>query len=191
MPKIVGYIKKVPKAWKVVVNKITNAPITGYYGYYVNGEKYIAELAQQAAHQLEKLGDCPPRPTYPAPNWEDEGWRDWCETRNKYEQWQRIYTEANLEVLDTYPVFEADLIFDSYSRGRSSVTMNFTDEGDVSYELGPKCTGQLIESLINGQIKLITLSDGRNAARIQFKVVKQGENVYIEPYYGEYECLKN
>lgn len=118
----------------------------------------------------------------------------------KHRMWAENETLAHLEPIDNDNVYEAELRFVGYTRGRSSVTMQFEAENGQILEFGPSGINGLIQSMIEGKCPNIPLSGTYTAQewvaatqewvdvekprekgiKATFKFVKKGQNVYAE-----------
>lgn len=123
---------------------------------------------------------------------------------SKYQHrlWSENETCAHLEPVECNTVFEAELRFIGYTRGRSSVTMKFQAENGQEIQFGPSGINDLIQSMIDGKTPTIALTgtyeveeDWDSNAQVYktikhlprgqgikatFKFTKKGQNVYAE-----------
>lgn len=105
----------------------------------------------------------------------------WVDTLERFDETYGYI--RNCEILEYTPVFEAAMKFTGYSRGRSSVTMDFLhEETGSNLSFGPSGIDAFINAIADGLIKP-NVEEGLFPLR--FILVKQGENVYMEPYFGE------
>jgi hypothetical protein len=117
-------------------------------------------------------------------------------------QWDRLEKETNIVPLDYVPVFEDELRFIGYTRGRSSVTMQFESSNGQTIEFGPSGIDGLIQGIIDGNCPNITLTGTYEqqgpwdpekrefgapithprgkGIKARFKFTKKGQNVYAE-----------
>lgn len=178
-----------PRTWCVVLDEHGEILNNGYdrvneYSY----DKIVAQI-QKAISDTTGIVLLEEPLDRPECNWDDPIKREkYLEWQNKYRLWrnqQDGLAKAKRKPLDYSPVFKEKLKFNSYSRGRSSVTMNFETEKGTQLSLGPKFTEKFIQLISE---KKITVDDN-GLFDVQFKMSKQGSNVYLEPYYGEFEVL--
>lgn len=210
--KIVGKLKS-PNGWAVVRNKKTGHIIAGWDDvvYHTGNIKSLPPVIERAKANMLKTPvkplplECPSRPETPEPDnrmcavpaSKREGvWpKDWLEydqklmrfydRKREISKWEEDQERADLELMDFYPVFQAELLFTGYSRGRSSVTMNFKTRDGQKFSLGPSCIDSFISHIANRNI--VPVDEGYFP--VQFRLIKQGANVYMEPYYDKFEAI--
>lgn len=217
--KIIGKDKaKAPKAWCLIQNSKTGHYYVGYDGdwpVHGNFEQVTAKVEEAKAY----VSACP-RPVVlakvPFPGHLD--WRkkledapaEYQEARKLYDayaaseyaasQWDRQDTIAHCVPLDHMPVFKDELRFIGYTRGRSSVTMQFESSNGQTIEFGPSGIDGLIKGIIEGECTPTHLSgtyveqkwDSKAEVYVSvthprgkgieavFKITKKGQNVYAE-----------
>lgn len=220
--KIVGKAKgKAPKAWCLMQNTKTGHYEVGYDGNWSLHGSYDAVLVkvQEAKDELAKQ---PVRPTV-LPEVKHPGYRDWRikiedmpqefqDATTAYEayratvyqadQWDKLEAKAHIVPLDYVPVFEDELRFIGYTRGRSSVTMQFEASNGQTIEFGPSGIDGLITGIIEqtcvptvltGTYEVqgpwdsvkreygeSTLQPRGKGIKARFKFAKKGQNTYAE-----------
>lgn len=119
-----------------------------------------------------------------------------------HRQWEIEQTKANIVPLDYLPIFEDELAFVGYTRGRSSVTMQFEASNGQIIEFGPAGINGLIQGIIDGTCVTQVLSGTHEVQgewnpakqayepgaieprgkgiKATFKFTKKGQNVYAE-----------
>lgn len=218
--KIVGTAKgKAPKAWCLMKNTETGHYYVGWDGHWpINGGHEAVNKAAQEAR--DTLGDEPDlgvdvawpgfhvshRPSSAAPLTQEQldQYAEYeASQKRKYahNQWAKKKTLSQVEGLDFTPIFESGLRFLGYTRGRSSVTMQFEADNGQTIEFGPSGIDGLIRGIISGHCPNVTL-DGTYPERVwntdtrqyeevnelprgdgilaRFKFVKKGANTYAE-----------
>lgn len=219
--KIVGKAKgKAPKAWCLMQDSKTGHYYVGYDGDWPLHGNFdaITRHVAEAKAELAKRG---PRPTV-LPKVEFPGHLDWKvkfeslpqeeqDRRNEYKayqaseyaanQWDKLEKETQVVPLDYVPIFEDELRFTGYTRGRSSVTMQFESSNGQTIEFGPSGIDGLIQGIID-QTCVPTLLTGTyevqywnsekrdydpstfeprgKGIKARFKFVKKGQNTYAE-----------
>jgi hypothetical protein len=219
--KIVGTAKgKAPKAWCLMKDTVTGHYYVGWDGEWpINGGHEAVNKAAQEAR--DTLGDEPDlgvdvawpgfhgtcRPSH-IPQLTQEQIDQWAEyeasnkRKHAHSQWLKKRLISQIEALDHTPIFESGLRFIGYTRGRSSVTMQFEAENGQIIEFGPSGISGLIQGIIDGRCPSVTLtgtylSEGDWNAEKQeyenqeevprgkgilarFKFAKKGANTYAE-----------
>lgn len=198
--KIVGKLKS-PKGWGVVCD--TDGKVYSGYdqtAYPKNNIVAVTRAAEAAkmylasneepkgGHNFPTIPSAPRPKSGTKPEEMPEEWQEYEKLRAEYmlrREWEDNERIAKLKVMDFYPVLQAEMTFTGYGRGRSSVTMNFQTDDDQCFAFGPSG----IDSFINAIAarKIVPTADGKFP--IQFRLVKQGDNVYMEPYYDVYEAV--
>lgn len=198
--KIVDAAKgKAPKAWSLMKDTVTGHYYVGWDGEWpANGPHEAVNLKAKEAR--DTLGDEPDlgvavpwpgfyphgRSSHAAPLTQeqlDQYAAYEASNKRKYEhnQWLRKQKLSRVEALDYVPVFEDTLRFTGYTRGRSSVTMQFQTSTGQTIEFGPSGIDGLIQGIIDGEASpefiAGTLEKGIKA---RFKFVKKGQNTYAE-----------
>lgn len=221
--KIVGKAKgKAPKAWCLMQDSKTGHYYVGYDGYWpLHGS--FDEVTRKVAEAKADLAKQPIRPAV-LPEVRHPGWRDHrisrdelrkkepeyveqLEAHEEYNKtayaarrWDELEKETNVVPLDYVPVFEDELRFIGYTRGRSSVTMKFESSNGQEIEFGPSGIDGLLEGIIH-QVCVpcdltgtyekqqwdadkrehfyVTTPRGKGI-RARFKFVKKGQNTYAE-----------
>ncbi|MEG0063066.1 MAG: hypothetical protein RR740_00535 [Pseudomonas sp.] len=219
--KLIGKAKgKAPNAWCMIRNTTNGLYYTDYTGDWPLTGNYAAvkEAVEQAninAQPEPVVGPevhwpgfhphCRPSHATPLTQQQKDDYAAYEEYRQKvyaHAQWERAELKRVLEPLDFAPVFEAELRFTGYTRGRSSVTMKFEAENGQVVEFGPAGINILIQSMIDGETANMMLSgtyevkeDWDSTAqeyktikqvprgkgiKATFKFTKKGQNVYAE-----------
>lgn len=198
--KIVGKGKgKAPKAWCLMQNSKTGHFYVGYDGWWpLHGSfdevtKAVAELKANAKPEpaigpkVEWPGFHPHGRSSHAPALTQQQLDDYAayEKYNRevyaHQQWENDEVRQQIVPFDYVPVFEDILKFVGYTRGRSSVTMQFKTSTGQTIEFGPSGIDGLIQGIIDGvaspEFIAGTLEKGIKA---RFKFVKKGQNTYAE-----------
>lgn len=219
--KLLGKAKgKAPTAWCMIKDTSSGHYLVDYTGNWpLTGSYEAVKLAVQEANdnaQPEPVVlpeaqwpgfhiHC--RPAHATPLTQEQldqykAYDDYNKSMYAHTQWQYAERKRFLEPLDFSPVFEAELRFIGYTRGRSSVTMQFEAENGQLVEFGPSGINSLIQGMIDGQAMPLMLSGtyevqedwdstaqeyktikqvprGKGIKAI-FKFVKKGQNVYAE-----------
>lgn len=219
--KIVGTAKgKAPKAWSLMKNIVTGHYYVGWDGEWpINGGHEAVNLkAKEARDTLPPEPDlganvawpgfhihCRPAHATPLTQEQLDQWAAYEESNKRkyaHSQWQRQQAVSQVEALDYTPVFESGLRFIDYTRGRSSVTMQFEADNGQLVEFGPSGISGLLKGIIDGRCPNVTLtgtykSEGDWNVKEQkyenqedlprgkgilarFKFVKKGANTYAE-----------
>lgn len=82
------------------------------------------------------------------------------------------------------PIFEAVLTPSGFGRGQSSVTQKFKTVEGAEYSMAAKFTHVLLDLIADGTIPVTKNALGDPGFLVRFKFTKQGENVYLEPFYN-------
>ncbi len=82
------------------------------------------------------------------------------------------------------PIFEAVLTPSGFGRGQSSVTQKFKTVEGAEYSMAAKFTHVLLDLIADGTIPVTKNALGDPGFLVRFKFTKQGENVYMEPFYN-------
>jgi hypothetical protein len=198
--KIVGKAKgKAPKAWCLMQNSKTGHYYVGYDDYWpLHGSfdevtKKVAELKANAkpepvvGPEVKWPGFHPHgRPAHAAPLTQQQlddyaAYEKYNREVYAHQQWEKDEVRQQIVAFDYVPVFEDILKFTGYTRGRSSVTMQFEASNGQTIEFGPSGIDGLIQGIIDGVAKpefiAGTLEKGIKA---RFKFVKKGQNTYAE-----------
>lgn len=184
--KIIGKMKKA-KSWVVHYNNETGV-VYGNYDYPIGLSKAeTVDQAELAAALIAKQPTRPPEPksmSYPNPRTatveQYDAWKDHVANCNALRNWDEANVQQHWRSFDYHPVFRAVATFTGYSRGRSSVTMQFSLEGGGSLEIGPSGIDKFITGVQDGSI-------GRKNGGfdLTFCMDKKGGNVYMWPLYTE------
>lgn len=217
--KIIGKDKgRAPKAWCLIQNTKTGHYFVGYDGEWpVHGN--AAQVQAQVDEAIAYIAANPrpiELPEVPFPGHVDfrkklEDYPEEFQVKKKaYDahsasryaanQWDKQELIANCVPLSHMPVFEDELRFVGYTRGRSSVTMKFESTNGQMIEFGPSGIDGLIQGIIAGTcvpVELtgtyvenkwdndaqesfpVTIPRGRGIKAV-FKITKKGANVYAE-----------
>lgn len=189
--KIIGTFPRA-KGWVVHYNAKTGA-IYGDYNEPIGlTSAQIDERAKAAFDLLKTTTTRPPdAPKHPGWNynrddpesvaaWEKKH-RAHIEARDVQMAWDKANEEVNWRSYDSYaPVFRDVATFTGYSRGRSSVTMNFSFADGSTLEIGPSGIDKFIQGIQDGHI--IRKNGGFD---LTFRMEKKGANVYMWPMYLE------
>lgn len=219
--KIIGKAKgKAPKAWCLMQNTVTGHYYVGWDGEWPTNGGHEA-VNQRAKDARDTLGDEPDlgkdvpwpgyhathRPSNAAPLTQEqldlyEEYQECVKRKHAHHQWSKKQILSKVVGLDYTPVFEDDLRFIGYTRGRSSVTMKFEASNGQTIEFGPSGIDGLLTGMIEGRCPSIELegtykSEGDWNSKLQvyenqvdlprgkgiqarFKFVKKGANTYAE-----------
>lgn len=199
--KIIGKAKgKAPKAWCLMQNTKTGHYYVDYDGNWPLHGSYDQILVKVQAAK-DELAKQPVRPVIlpeqPFPGHMD--WRkkledmpqEYQDARKAYDEyhasqyaarmWDELETKTHIVPLDHVPVFEDELRFIGYTRGRSSVTMQFEASNGQTVEFGPSGINGLIQGIIDGNATTVFLSGTlEKGIKARFKFAKKGQNVYAE-----------
>lgn len=217
--KPIGFLKKKSKAWCLQALESSGEIMTGYTGYNnsLGGgyEEVKAKIEEAKAKLAAKLATgavkpaemdqpttiCSQHSKNSTPE-DIKAWDDWRQNRTDLYEWTRIENAANLIAFEHTPVFQEDLRFVGYSKGRSSFTLDFVTKSGEYISFGPKTTGELVEAIINDSsacVDLIGWSVEINkfnialdkfdktvipyvgkGINVRFCFIKQGENIYAQ-----------
>lgn len=219
--KIIGKDKgRAPKAWCLIQNSKTGHFYVGYDGDWpVHGNAAQVQAKVDEAKAFIAANSRPvllPKAEFPGhfdfrKKLEDMP-AEYQKARKLYDayaasqyaqrQWDLQDTIAHCVPLDHMPVFKDELRFIGYTRGRSSVTMQFESSNGQTIEFGPSGIDGLIKGIIEGECTPTHLSgtyevkeDWDSAAQeyktikqvprgkgieAVFKITKKGQNVYAE-----------
>lgn len=198
--KIVGKAKgKAPKAWCLMKDTATGHYYVGYDGEWPLHGSYTEVLnavqkAKDEAQPEPVIGDhaewpgfhphCRPAHATPLTQEQVDAYADY-ERYNRelyaHRVWAENQTKQLIEPLDYVPVFEDELRFIGYTRGRSSVTMQFEASNGQIIEFGPSGINGLIQGIIDGNASTIFLSGTlEKGIKARFKFAKKGQNTYAE-----------
>lgn len=184
--KIIGTFPRA-KGWVVHYNAATGRVYGDYEEPIGLNEKQIADRVERS---LAVLAANPTRPADPPehPGWgtyrrEDPAavaaWQIKADAHNKARDLQNQYDTAmeqkNWACYDKFsPVFREIVTFVGYTRGRSSVTMQFKFDNDSTLEIGPSGIDKFITGIQDGHI-------GRKGGGfdLTFRMEKKGANVYM------------
>lgn len=175
------------KGWVVHYNALTGA----VYGDYdtpigLSAEK-TADAAARAKAYIAATPVCPAITVErPDVNWN----KATAEDREAFEAW-RVQTVAVTEwrtanerqhwaSFEFSPVFREVAKFIGYTRGRSSVTMQFEFANGSKLEIGPSGIDKFIKGVQDGHI--IRKNGGFD---LTFRMEKKGANVYMWPMFEE------
>lgn len=198
--KIIGTAKgKAPKAWCLMKDVTTDHYYVGWDGHWpINGGHEEVNKAAQEAR--DTLGDEPDlgddvawpgfhkshRPAHATPLTQEQldQWDAYEQSNARkyaHNQWCKKRNISRVQGLDFVPIFESELHFIGYTRGRSSVTMQFRAENGQDIEFGPSGIDGLIRGIIDGTCTPCDLKDGSGKGiKAVFKFVKKGANTYAE-----------
>ncbi len=177
------------KSWVVHRNTKTGE----VYGDYNEPIGLSADqIDRRVADAVAFLTANPKRPADPAahPGWNynrhdpesERAWKEKVEAYNYAAGAQRQWDQANLEqhwgYFEFMPVFRAVGTFIGYTRGRSSVTMQFKFANGSCLEIGPSGIDKFIQGIQDGNI---VRKDG--GFELTFRMEKKGANVYMWPMF--------
>ena len=189
--KIIGTFPRA-KGWVVHYNAKTGA-VYGDYDEPIGLSVQQIDARVKAAFDL--LKSIPTRPADPPahPGWgvnRDDpealaAWekkvRAYNEARDRQMSWDKANEEVNWRTFDSYaPVFREVATFIGYTRGRSSVTMQFQFSNGGTLEIGPSGIDKFIKGIQDGHI--IRKNGGFD---LIFRMEKKGANVYMWPMFEE------
>ena len=190
--KIIGTFPRA-KGWVVHYNKATGAVYGDYNEPIGLNEKQIAGRVERS---LAILAANPTRPADPPahPGWGTyrrevpqavAAWQVKADAHNNARDLQSAYDTAmeqqHWACFDKFsPVFREVATFVGYTRGRSSVTMQFKFENGSTLEIGPSGIDKFIQGIQDGHI--IRKNGGFD---LTFRMEKKGANVYMWPMYTE------
>lgn len=217
--KIIGK-GKAPKAWCLIQNVKTGHYYVGYDGEWpVHGN--VAQV-QAKVDEAKAYITANPRPValpdvpFPGhfshkqrledqPQTYQDAHKAYTEaqaSRYALRQWEAMEEISNCAPLDDMPIFEDELAFVGYTRGRSSVTMQFEASNGQIIEFGPSGINGLIQGIIDGTCSTQVLAGTHEVQgewnpakqayepgvieprgkgiKATFKFTKKGQNVYAE-----------
>lgn len=218
--KIIGKAPgKAPKAWCLMQDSKTGHYYVGYDGHWPLHGSFdeVTQKVAEAKADLAKKGSRPtvlPEVANPGylshkvdikslPQEEQDHRAAYTAWRNSVyaaDQWDRLEAETMIVPLDYVPVFEDELRFIGYTRGRSSVTMKFEASNGQEIEFGPSGIDGLLQGIIEQVCVPCTLTgtyedqkwDAEKrehyyvttprgkGIRARFKFAKKGANTYAE-----------
>lgn len=183
---------KAPKAWSLCQLKDTQLLDLGYVAS--GPHELVNSKSRQGADFLAAGGVMPDNPRYPqnefdgsvAPFGQSRPRRPgFQEELSEYHRLRKEHAEtgdmiffANRVALDYLPIYEEELRFTGYGRGRSSVTMEFKADDGQELSFGPSGIAGLMHAIQAGQV---TIKNHR--MKIRFTFAKKGANVYAEVHY--------
>lgn len=223
--KIVGHLKKASKGWALTQNSLTGHYYVGYTGYAIEGSaEYIQSRVEEAKKGLAEL-KAKHGPTIPAeiPYPHGINFRSYhdktisAEDKKRYDDylqnnatrnvWERYEREAATIVHEKHPIFEDILVFKGYTRGRSSVTLEFYASNGQTIAFGPAGIDALVSSIINGTCTLVDATGRQidpkhqpngaggwdkidqfhtgNGIKARFVFEKKGQNIYANTVFKE------
>lgn len=151
--KQVNYLSQRVGSW-VLAKDAKGRVLTGYDGYNcISGsKKEMQAQIDQAKDFIFRNPKCPARPVGECPDWKIDkvGYNDWTKANNDARSWERFNQRAGCELYAAHPVFEDILVFDGYSKGQSSFTLDFIASNGQKISFGPKSTGELVAGIIAG-----------------------------------------
>lgn len=186
--KIIGTFPRA-KGWVVHYNAATGRVYGDYEEPIGFSEAKTAEYAARAAAHIAATPVCP-EVTLPRPasiNWskatpeEHAAWDAWRAEQNAVTDWHTASEQQHWRTYDKFsPVFREVATFVGYTRGRSSVTMQFRFANGSTLEIGPSGIDKFITGIQEGHI-------GRKGGGfdLTFRMEKKGANVYMWPMYTE------
>lgn len=185
--KIIGTFPRA-KGWVVHYNAATGQVYGDYDEPIGFSEAKTADHAARAAALLAATPVCPVA-TLPRPesiNWskatpEDHAaWDAWRAEQNAISEWGIASERQHWRTYEFSPVFREVATFIGYTRGRSSVTMQFRFANGGTLEIGPSGIDKFIQGIQDGSI-------GRKGGGfdLTFRMEKKGANVYMWPLFTE------
>lgn len=184
---------KAPKAWSLCQLKETNLLDLGYVSS--GPHEVVNAKSEEGVAFLAAGGVMPERPKYPQNEFDGSAFPRMGEPRprrpgfrEEVEEYKRLTKEwehtheilffAKRVALDYLPIYEEELLFTGYGRGRSSVTMEFKAGDGQELSFGPSGIDGLIRAI---QAEQVTIKNGR--MKVRFTFAKKGSNVYAEVHY--------
>lgn len=178
------------RTWCVVLDEHGEILNNGYDRVNEYNYEQTVKQVEQAIKDVSNvvlLEEPLDKPEY---NWNDpikrEKYNEWQMCYRAFHDQQALISKSKWKPLGFSPVFKEKLKFEAFARGRSSVTMNFKTEKGTTLSLGPKFTEKFIHLISEKKIVV----DENGLFNVQFKMSKQGSNVYLEPYYEEFEPIE-
>jgi len=218
--KVIGNAKgKAPKGWCLMKNAKTGFFYVGYDGDWPihGGYEEVLHKVKVFKDELAAQGDRPVvLPEVPCPGYLDfridrktlpQETQDAYSAYEAYsnsvylaDQWDKLEEKTHVVPFDHMPLFEAELRFVGYTRGRSSVTMKFEAENGQIIEFGPSGIDGLIQGIIDGKCEtceltgkyeeetwdeikqeyICTMIPRGKGIKARFKFAKKGQNTYAE-----------
>lgn len=186
--KIIGTFPRA-KGWVVHYNAATGRVYGDYDEPIGFSEAKTADRAARAAALIAATPVCPvvtlPRPE--GINWtratpeERAAWDAWRAQENAVTEWKQADEEQHWRTYDAFaPVFREVATFIGYTRGRSSVTMQFKFANGGTLEIGPSGIDKFIQGIQDGSI-----SRKNGGFDLTFRMEKKGANVYMWPMFTE------
>lgn len=189
------------KAWALVKNERTGHFEVGYVPYtasvvemqkrQLEGQRGLEASIKEHGAEIKELEWIEKKfrrwigqYNLPNPDFDEESYEKYEASRLAVSERERSLRASERTPLDHTPIFEAILKFDSYSRGRSSVTMNFVAQNGQEVPFGPKATDELISAMLNKEVicdEHGNLKHGGGHLKLRFKFTKQGESIYAFP----------
>lgn len=179
------------KGW-VVHRNVKTGQVYGDYNDPIglSPEQIDRRVADARAH----IAANPERPADPPahPGWSynkhdpesEQAWKQKVEAYNYARNLQQMWDKANIEQHWGYyefaPVFREVATFVGYTRGRSSVTMQFKFADGSMLEIGPSGIDKFITGIQEGHI--VRKNGGFD---LTFRMEKKGANVYMWPMFEE------
>lgn len=150
--KIVNYLPTKANKWAVVLDE-NGSPLTGWVmDHMLKGSLEYCKQAVSDAKEFIRLNPvCPPDPGI-APSYTHDraAYEDWSAKAGKFREWHLNDRRKNYTACEKMPIFEDTLVFDGYSKGQSSFTLDFIDSNGRTIKFGPKSTGALVKGIIEG-----------------------------------------
>lgn len=186
-------IGKFPRAKGWIVHRNIKTGVV--YGDYDEPIGLSADqVDRRVADALAHLAANPKRPPNPPahPGWsynrhDPESERAWKQKVEAYNyaadaqrQWDKAEIEQHWGYYEFAPVFREVATFVGYTRGRSSVTMQFSFANGSTLEIGPSGIDKFIKGIQDGHI--IRKNGGFD---LTFRMEKKGANVYMWPMFEE------
>lgn len=196
--KIIGSFPRA-KGWVVHFNAKTkqvygdyNEPV-GLSPEQVN--RRTADARALIAANPERPADPPAHPGWSYNEHDPESVKAWKAkveaynyARNLQQMWDKANVEQHWRYFEFAPVFRGVGVFIGYTRGRSSVTMQFKFETGCILEIGPSGIDKFIQGVQDGHIMR---KDG--GFDLTFRMEKKGANVYMWPMFetADFEGMKS
>jgi len=183
---------KAPKAWSLCQLKETGLLDLGYVSS--GPHETVNSKSREGVEFVAAGGVLPERPRYPQNEFDGSVGRfgeprprrpgfteEVAEYNRLTKGWEHVHEIlffADRVALDYLPIYEEELLFVGYGRGRSSVTMEFKADDGQELSFGPSGIAGLMHAIAAGWV---TVKDGR--MKIRFTFAKKGSNVYAEVHY--------
>lgn len=167
--KPVGFLKNGGKSWALTQSLSTGVVYTEYQGdnHAVDGKFDVIVKKVQAAKDFLAANAKPVPVKYPeniisyhdksASQADRDAWNAYWESSREVQAYAQNVRMADLHVFEEHPIFQEDLRFVGYSKGRSSFTLDFVTKCNQSVSFASKGTSELIEAVIQQQCKNVEL----------------------------------